>query len=134
MKQYRIAASELSRLITTAAAEAKRDGQEIAGLLVDNGHRIELLPCTNKSRRAGAFAFVAREIRAKVRASEMLGHKVVGAFHSHPISLAEPSASDVKYARDDSLMLLIDCIAKTARLWRIRRGAARELPLFLLPG
>jgi proteasome lid subunit RPN8/RPN11 len=97
--------------------------------MVDNGHCLELVECRNKARRAGSFCFYSREVRAIVKSAQRLSHEIVGTFHSHPLSPGIPGESDIESAVDDSLMLVIDCPRKKARLWHIQGKRARELRL-----
>lgn len=57
-----------------------------------------------------------------MKATSKLGIEIVGTFHSHPISEAIPGPNDVKYALDDSLMLIFDCIGNEGQLWHIKNG------------
>src|SRR5258708_11831604 len=123
--------SELRSLIKRAVDDAKR-GKEIVGLMVDNGYYLELVMCRNKSRRDGRFSFFRDEVRSVVAAAKCLGHEVVGTFHSHPAALAEPGESDVASAPNDSLMLIVDCLAHDVALWRIKNHRARKLPLYVV--
>jgi proteasome lid subunit RPN8/RPN11 len=88
--------------------------------------------CRNKSRRGGSFSFFHDEVRSIVAAAKCLGHEVVGTFHSHPAALAEPGESDVASAPNDSLMLIVDCLAHDVALWRIKDNRARKLPLHVV--
>lgn len=54
----------------------------------------------------------------------MLGLEVVGTFHSHPFSSAQPGRTDIKGADAGSLMLIFDCTIRDVRLWRIQNGRA----------
>jgi proteasome lid subunit RPN8/RPN11 len=128
---YFILKGDLQSLVNRAVSAAK-NGTEIVGLILDNGYYLELAFCRNRSRRVGSFAFFANEVRTVVAAANRLGHEVVGTFHSHPAALAEPGESDVANAPDDSLMLIVDCLAREAALWRIKNDKARKLPLRVL--
>jgi proteasome lid subunit RPN8/RPN11 len=119
---------ELRSLINRAVDDSKR-GKEIVGLMVDNGYYLELVMCRNKSRRSGSFSFFHDDVRSVVAAAKCLGHEVVGTFHSHPAALAEPADSDIASAPNDSLMLIVDCLAHDVALWRIKDNQARKLPL-----
>jgi len=72
-------------------------------------------------------AFYYGEVRKLVKAAELLGHSVVGTFHSHPFSYAIPGENDIKDAEEDSLMLIFDCDLRNARLWHIHKRRAIEL-------
>ncbi len=129
-RNYLVWYEDLRRVTNLAVQAAKRDGREIVGLIVDNGLYLELIDCQNKLRRGGGFAFYYPEVRRNVRAAELLGHEVVGTFHSHPVGLAEPGDGDIASAvRPSQLMLIIDCMTRKVALWRIKDGNARKLVL-----
>ena len=85
-----------------------KDGREICGFLVDNGYFIELIPLQNTQTKGG------------------------GTFHSHPTYLAEPGESDIKFAVDDSLMLVIDVLDKKVGLWSIKDKQKKKLRFTLI--
>src|SRR5206468_2463429 len=86
----------------------------------------------NASARAGSFVFSPPEVRRIVGATKVLGQKVVGTFHSHPVGLPIPGPSDIRHAVDDSLMFIFDCIGRDGQLWKIKGGRARRLPFVLV--
>jgi len=61
------------------------------------------------------------------RASERLGLKIVGTFHSHIFWFARPGDADIRGADEDSLMLIIDSMDKDIGLWRIKNNRAYPL-------
>jgi proteasome lid subunit RPN8/RPN11 len=111
-----------------SAVTAAKTHREICGLILDTGFCLELLECKNKSRRPASFSFYYGEVRSIVKAAGVVGHEVVGTFHSHPVAVAEPGKADIANAVDDSLMLLMDCSDRKIELWRIKNGKARKLP------
>jgi proteasome lid subunit RPN8/RPN11 len=124
---YLLSTLQLSKLIKHAIATANKDSKEITGLIVDNKYWLDLIECKNKSRRAGRSAFYFPEVRRIVKATRMLNYEVVGTFHSHPFWLAEPSEGDIINAENNSLMLIIGCSTREAKLWCIKNGKASEL-------
>jgi proteasome lid subunit RPN8/RPN11 len=117
------------RRLLSEAREASRQrvGAEICGLIIDTGSHLTLVRIRNVSRRVGSFVLSRPDVRRVVSAARVLGQQVVGTFHSHPVALAEPGASDIEHAVDDSLMFIFDCTGRRGRLWRIRDRKAREL-------
>ncbi|MFA6564543.1 MAG: Mov34/MPN/PAD-1 family protein [Verrucomicrobiia bacterium] len=119
---------QYSRLLSEARSAARKaPGAEICGLIVDTGHHLSFVLTRNVARRFGSFVLSRRDVRRVATAVKVLGQKIVGTFHSHPLSLAEPGTSDIKNTVDDSLMFIFDCIGRKGRLWRIKQGRAREL-------
>jgi len=114
-------------VIKRAVVSANRNGREILGFIVDNGHLLELIQCNNKSKQAGSFSFFYKEARAIVKAARCLKHEVVGTFHSHPAGLATPGDSDIAGAENDSLMLIVDCLDRRADLWHVKDQKVRKL-------
>ena len=117
---------DVTQLIRRAKKVARDDGSEISGLLIHNGHFIEVLETNNVREEGGHFCFDEKQIKVIKRAAKELGHEIVGTFHSHPAYFAEPGEADIEEAVDDSLMLIIDCMDSKARLWRIKDGRAKE--------
>jgi proteasome lid subunit RPN8/RPN11 len=75
-----------------------------------------------------------REVRREMKAH---GIRVVGTFHSHPVSYARPGPGDCRSAPLNSLMLVYDVVARSGALWRIvrngKRKMAKEVDLFAMP-
>lgn len=120
MVNYKFVGEQLNNIITRASVAAEKGGNEICGLLVNNGYFIEVIETKNKIKRGGGFAFYAREIHYIESAVTILGHEILGTFHSHPMYIAQPSESDIANAVDDSLMLIIDVLDKNVGLWYIK--------------
>ncbi|MEJ0091370.1 MAG: Mov34/MPN/PAD-1 family protein [Limisphaerales bacterium] len=102
-------------------------GTEICGLIIDTGHQLSFVPTRNVSSRVGSFALSRPDVRRVVAATKILGQKVVGTFHSHPVGIATPGKSDIKYAVDGSLIFIFDCIGRKGSLWKIKNGKAHSL-------
>ena len=117
----------LKAAVREAVALARKNQRETCGLLIHSGYAIELVSVRNTARRPGHFVFDARQVRALQRAARLLGHEVLGTYHSHPVSPARPGRGDIEGTLNDSLMLIIDCIEREARLWHIHDGKARSV-------
>ena len=101
---------------------------ECCGLLVGTAEGIEQAVRTRNAKEspsayrvdpADHFALIRR-----VRARQKL---IVGAYHSHPRSAAEPSPRDIAESHDESLVHLIVSLAAAEprfAAFRIRKGAA----------
>lgn len=65
------------------------------------------------------------------------GGTLWGIYHSHPRSPARPSESDIALAAYPDSLYLICSLERPGdpelRAWRIRDGAAREVPLTIIP-
>jgi proteasome lid subunit RPN8/RPN11 len=123
---------DLTNIINKARKVVRNNGHEICGLLIHNGHFLEILETRNIYTAGGHFQFDANQINKIKIAVKELGHEIVGTFHSHPASIAKPSMGDIDGTVDDSLMLVIDCIGQEAQLWRIKGGKARRVKINII--
>ncbi len=131
-RKYQYLKTQLNEVIQVSAKEAKKEGKEICGLLVDNGYFIELVQVENKVKKGGGFSFYYKEIRAIQKAVKVLSHEIIGTFHSHPSYINAPGGTDIENALDDSFMLIIDVIKRKAGFWHIKNGKAREITFKLI--
>ena len=96
----------ISAIVAHATAEAPR---ECCGLLVGQGSRIDrAAPAANidpaPERRFLVEPKLHIDLRRELRGGAL---SIVGAYHSHPCSPAEPSASDVEEASYPEFVHLI---------------------------
>jgi hypothetical protein len=75
----------------------------------------------------GVLHYQARIVRRIADAVKVLGQKIVGTFHSHPVGVATPGKTDIEHALDDSLMFIFDCIGREGRLWKVKGRRARRM-------
>jgi hypothetical protein len=73
-----------------------------------------------------------QEIDRIEKAVSVLDHSIVGTFHSHPYDIAKPGNRDLLGIVEEELMLIIDCLGKEARLWRISHEKAQEVQIELI--
>ena len=126
---YVIVGEPLHAFIDLAITTAAPAGCEICGVLVANGRCLELIRMRNLSKRPGSFQLSLRRARKLGKAAHRIDHRLVGTFHSHPVSSAEPGASDIAGAFKGQLMLIISCWDKESKLWRIHKSKATPVPL-----
>jgi len=128
IRTYRISAGSLRWLRTLAEREQKSDQREVCGLIVsEDGIRLRLLYLRNEALGAGEF-FLSRQSQASaVRRARGQGMRVLGTFHSHPISEALPGVRDIQMAKPGSLMLIYDVCGRQAKLWEIRKLRGRQV-------
>ena len=125
-KTFRIDAAELQANVKQAQKAAKR-GKEICGVLLNENDRLRLLPVRNAAGRCGAFEIMPSWCRIALRANSADAGKIIGTYHSHPASLAEPGPSDVAGTWNGALILIIDCCGASAKLWRVCGDRASQL-------
>ncbi len=126
---YVICRKHLRNVMRLAIKKAKGRGREICGVIVSNGHFLHLVRTRNRAKGPGSFQLPAGEVRKIQRTARKLNLRVLGTFHSHPVSEAEPGVSDIAGADDGALMLILSCWDKEAKLWKIRKRKAAEVPL-----
>jgi proteasome lid subunit RPN8/RPN11 len=126
--------NEYQKLLREACDVAHRNsGMEICGFIIDTGYYLKFVQTKNVSRRTGSFIFSKFDVRKIVAAAKILDQEVVGTFHSHPVGVAVPGSSDIKYAVNDSLMFIFDCTDKKGKLWRICNGRAQSVKFDFAP-
>jgi proteasome lid subunit RPN8/RPN11 len=115
-------------ILAHAGEDAPR---EACGLLVgraDAAHRA--VRARNLARHDGRYEVAAEDHFAAVRAARADGLEVIGAYHSHPDSPAEPSERD----RDEAFAGFVFVIASRVprphvRVWELVDGNFAERPL-----
>ncbi len=120
-KIWLIERASLEQMMQKAKRDAKRY-HEICGLLVADDLRIRLIQTRNRSHQPASFSFYDREVRQIIAAAERLGLEIVGSFHSHVLSAAEPGHADLSYAPSGDLMLILDTIMRDVQLWQIPKN------------
>jgi len=131
-RKFKVPKKRIRDVIRCATLAAKNSGKEICGALIDNGIFLDLLLLTNKTKKGGSFSFYTWEWRLVEKFVDLAAYKIVGTFHSHPTYFAEPGPNDIKYAKNDSLMLIIDVMDKDFGLWYIKDRAKKKLLLELI--
>jgi proteasome lid subunit RPN8/RPN11 len=110
------------------AIKAGEDHQEICGVIIGDEYSLRLVRVRNASRRRCHSEMKAIDYQTVVKAARRLGYQAIGTFHSHPIWYVKPGYSDCRSDAPGRLILIIDCIGREARLWRIMRNR-RAYPL-----
>lgn len=129
---------ERRRLHNRAFRAQQRNQSEVCGLvLASKRNKLCLKFLPNRSSEAGEYRLERRDARFAARAARRSDCRVLGTFHSHPISEAIPSRGDVERGFFYGYELIYDVCGLRARLWRLRRGAmgrnAEEVHLLLEP-
>jgi proteasome lid subunit RPN8/RPN11 len=114
------------RKLQRRARYAQRNGcQEVCGFLAVGPYRaLQLVFVPNRAVKAGQFRI---ELADEQRARKALGKtRIVGTFHSHPLSPATPSESDISRARIGHYLMIHDVCGCVTSLWRIRRENGKK--------
>lgn len=119
--------AELRRLQSRALRAQRRDFSEVAGLLVSGSRRrLKLWFLPNHSAHAGHFTIELDDVAAARRRARSRGARVVGLFHSHPLSRAVLGPGDRRGAVLNWLRLVYDVCERDVRLWRVYRHNGRR--------
>ncbi|MBA3231491.1 MAG: M67 family metallopeptidase [Acidobacteria bacterium] len=134
----RITAAVTAELVAHAREEApneccglllERAGEIVAGVRARNAHASPSRYLVHPEDHFGAIRRARRE-----------GLTLAGAYHSHPRSPAQPSATDVAEAHDPELLYVIVALndgsgwrVPDLRAWRLAKGSARAVLLSITP-
>lgn len=104
---------------------------EVCGLLVGReGEVVRIVPTANDAGRPTEYAIPPEAHFAAIRAARAEGLEVIGAFHSHPASAAEPSPRDAATAFPEFVFLIVGLAPRAhLRAWRFADGNFAELAL-----
>lgn len=130
---YTVDRSELLAFTSLASQSAKRC-MEVCGLLVAEHSRLQLIPVHNASQEILSFAVWKQWVQIALRAANCPASRVVGTYHSHPISGAVPGESDIAGIKNGSLMLIAATLPMEYKLWRINDLTAIPMQLIVSQG
>lgn len=119
-------------------AHARRAApHECCGLLLASGSRIvEAVPARNISTTPlSTYTIEPGDHFHAIRSARDRTLDVVGAYHSHPRSLARPSATDRALAFSDFLFVIVGLAARDAEIaaWELVSGNFVPVPLVRTP-
>jgi proteasome lid subunit RPN8/RPN11 len=117
-------------------AHAEQDAPvEACGYLLGLQGRItRYCPMTNFEGREDHFSFVPEEQFAAYKFARQERFEIIGAYHSHPVTPARPSAEDIRLLIDPKLIYIIVSLldgTKMIKGFRIRDGKAEEEQLII---
>ncbi len=124
-------------VIDAIVDHARRDSPlECCGLLIGTGEEVvECRAAGNLKESPVAYLVDPGDHFEAIRQARGEGLAVVGAYHSHPRSDAEPSATDIREANDADFVHVIVSLASAepqVAAFRIEDGRATRLPLALV--
>ena len=117
-------------------AHARRAApNECCGLLVGTGARIASSHAARNLRRSPTRYLVdPGDHFTAIRYARQAGLTVVGAYHSHPMSAASPSARDEREATDPAFLYLIfSLVTAETRGFRLVDGRLKGVHLRVAP-
>lgn len=130
------------RILAGLRREAGLTGPaECCGALIGlrQGDDIEirtLIPVVNAAVDHSSFLIDAATVLRLERQAACAGVQVVGFYHSHPATSAEPSQKDLELAVPGYVYVIIDVPRGSIRCWRLRddRSGFEELRVAMLAG
>jgi proteasome lid subunit RPN8/RPN11 len=95
-----------------------------------------MIPVMNAAHEPSSFVIEAATVLRLERQAACAGLEVVGFYHSHPVTPAEPSARDLELAVPGYVYLIVDGARGDVRCWRLRvdRSGFDELTASMLAG
>ena len=130
MPPFHLPYREWRRLYRRAYAAQQRNQWEVSGVFgADRQRRIFLIFVENESNRAGHFEFGERPFSLARKAVRTAGGRVLGIFHSHPISEPVMGSGDIRNSSANSMHLIYDVCGVNARLWRVLKIKDRKKPV-----
>ena len=90
---------------------------------------------TNADHNPEHFSFLPKEQFAAVRFARTQGLKIIGNWHSHPVSPSRPSQEDIRLAYDSSILYFILSLAAeepVLNAFRIKDGCVEKLILSII--
>lgn len=120
-----VPAAVIEAVLAHAADAAPR---EACGLLIGSGGRVHrMVRARNLASLESRYEIAAADHFAAVRAARDEGLEVVGAYHSHPGSPAEPSATDREAAFAGFLFAIASPVPHPhLRVWELIDGNFAE--------
>jgi len=123
-------------LIEQIIAHAKREAPiEACGYLAGTDHRITAVyELKNIDGREDHFSFDPQEQFAVHKMARQAGLKLIGVYHSHPVTPARPSEEDIKLAYDQASLYVIVSLLENkpaVKGFWIRQGNVNEEPLII---
>ncbi|MBA3638176.1 MAG: M67 family metallopeptidase [Acidobacteriota bacterium] len=124
-------------VIDAIVEQARRERPlECCGLLIGTGDEV-IQSRAARNARASAVAYLVdpRDHFDAIRDARAKGLSVVGAYHSHPRSPAQPSETDIREANDPDFIHVIVSLANEepqVAAFRMNDGQAIGLPLAIV--
>jgi proteasome lid subunit RPN8/RPN11 len=91
-------------------------------------------PTRNVAASARIYEVEPRGLLRADRAAEAAGEQLVGVYHSHTHTEAQPSATDIRQAPDPTwhyVLVSLRDLHPSVRSWHIRDGKIKEEPVVL---
>lgn len=131
---YKLSQQESARLKHEARLAKENGNREVCGAIFQRQDgSLELCFANNESVRAHTYLLSPKSVQRIQRLAKDTKSTVIGSFHSHPSSDAQPGEGDLKHAGIHSLMLIHSVRTNETKLWKVvlreDRKKAREVQL-----
>lgn len=132
--EYFISDRERHRLHRRAYRAQQRDHSEVCGaLLVDQRKRLTFWFLKNHSVNRASYEVYLSDMKTVTASLAQSSKRILGTFHSHPVSEARPGTGDLKRGFYRGIELIYDVCGREMRLWQQKKQGKRkklkELPI-----
>jgi len=125
------------QVIDDVVAHAREEApNECCGLLIGNRVTIEgSVRARNREASPTRYLIDPQDHFAAIHAARAAGKRVIGAYHSHPVSSPQPSESDIAEARwgSDFLYLIVSLKSPDAEVFGYRLKHGDVVPVVFGP-
>lgn len=106
---------------------------EVCGYLAgDSGRVTRFYAMRNVDGKADHFSFDPKEQFDVHKSARQEGMRIIGVYHSHPVTPARPSLEDIRMAYDPAIVYVIVSLmggVRTIRGFHITQGKVEDEPL-----
>ena len=129
--------NERRRLHDHAFRAQQNDHREVVGVLLQDGKRRLKLQFLPNGANPGSWRIAVEDLRAARSHARKVGLRVVGLFHSHPLSEAALGKRDLQSTPLNWVHLVYDVCGREMKLWQVtrrnRRRVAQLVPFSFKP-
>ena len=131
---YRLSQHESDRLKREARLAQEEGNREVCGAILQRQDgTLELCFADNESIRAHTYTLSSKSVRRMQGLAKETNSAIIGSFHSHPSSDAQPGKGDLEHAGVHSLMMIHSVRTGQTKLWKVvlreDQKRAREVKL-----
>ena len=117
---YRLSQHESGRLKREARLAQENGNREVCGAILQRQDgTLELCFANNESIRAHTYSLSSKSVRQMQRIAKGTNSAIIGSFHSHPSSIAQPGRGDLQHAGIHSLMMIHSVRTGQTKLWKV---------------
>ncbi|MFP6866402.1 MAG: Mov34/MPN/PAD-1 family protein [Roseibacillus sp.] len=126
---YQLSQHESMRLRQEARRAQQKGNREVCGAILQRADgSLELCFADNESLHAHSYTLSSSSVRRMNRIAKLTDSTIIGSFHSHPSSGAQPGDGDLEGAGVLSLMLIHSVRTGETRLWKVVLREGKRKP------